>query len=129
MGLLQREREVQAAIARRVRALRTKASLSQQGLADQAGLCLSTVSRIERGRLSPTLGALIRLSDALGISVCELVDTAGRSRPGSVYSPSLEVARAVDLLETASPEAQRFATEVVRALLLLGAPRFPHLTE
>jgi transcriptional regulator with XRE-family HTH domain len=46
------------------RQVRRRAGLSQRALADLAGVSPSTIARIERGRLEPTLDLLLRLVDA-----------------------------------------------------------------
>lgn len=51
---------------RAVRQHRELMRLSQEDLADRAGLDRTYVSGIERGRRNPTLEVLQRLSDALG---------------------------------------------------------------
>ena len=51
-----------------VRALREKMGLSQQRLADRAGLAMLTVSRIELGKVSASHPLTVKaLADALGV--------------------------------------------------------------
>lgn len=57
------------------RALRRRAGLTLQELAERSGLASSTLSKIENGQLSPTFETLLRLADGLGIDVAELFDT------------------------------------------------------
>lgn len=42
--------------------------VTQQQLADQAGITKSYVSRIERGQVEPSAGLFLRLINALGLS-------------------------------------------------------------
>jgi transcriptional regulator with XRE-family HTH domain len=49
-----------------VRSMRTDAGLSLRALADAAGVATSTVHRIERGDLNPTVEVLQRLAEAAG---------------------------------------------------------------
>lgn len=73
-----------------LRQARTEAGLSRRGLATKAGVPTSTVSRIEDGRIDPTLAMLARLVDAAGGEVVITV----RHRAGT---PTLaELATAVD---------------------------------
>lgn len=53
-----------AALVRRIRA---EAKLSLRALAESAGLATSTVHRIERGDLRPTLETLRRIAEAAGV--------------------------------------------------------------
>jgi len=62
------------AFAHRLRWLRKQQRYSQQQLADIANVEQSTIRRIERVQLAPTLDLLISLSRALGLEVRDLVD-------------------------------------------------------
>lgn len=59
-----------------VRQHRELMRLSQEDLADRAGLDRTYVSGIERGRRNPTLEVLQRLSDALGADLDVIFATA-----------------------------------------------------
>lgn len=66
------------------REFRRRSGLSQRALAERAGVSASTVARIERGRLEPTLAMLQRLADAAGVEVriqIADIDWADRARP------------------------------------------------
>lgn len=52
-----------------LRQWRTRRGLSLYRLAERAGVSYVTISRIETGRMSPTLAMLEKLAKALGISV------------------------------------------------------------
>lgn len=58
-------------IGPRLRALRDRLNLSQRALARKAGVPSSTVSLVESGRTSPSVGSLKRLLDAAGVSLGE----------------------------------------------------------
>ena len=57
-----------------LRQLREKAEMSQQNLADTAEIAKITIQRIENAKYSATLDMLITISEALNISLKELVD-------------------------------------------------------
>jgi transcriptional regulator with XRE-family HTH domain len=57
-----------------VRAKRKEARFSQEKLAEKADLSTVFISRIERGRESPTVDNLLKLAKALGVRVRDLVD-------------------------------------------------------
>ena len=61
------------AFAGNLRGLREGQGLSQEALADRAGLDRTYVSSCERGERNVTLATLDRLSIALGISPAELL--------------------------------------------------------
>jgi transcriptional regulator with XRE-family HTH domain len=56
-------------IARRIRTLRESQRMSQRDLARASGLSPNTLSLIERDQTSPTAGTLLKLANALGVSV------------------------------------------------------------
>lgn len=57
-----------------VRVLRVKAGLTQATLADNAGIGVVQVVRIENGSTSPGLRTLIGIADSLGVTLSELVN-------------------------------------------------------
>ena len=63
----------------RLRELRTAADLSQRELAKRCGTSAAAISNFEAGNNAPTLGTLVRLAEALGCNVTELVVVLDRS--------------------------------------------------
>jgi transcriptional regulator with XRE-family HTH domain len=60
----------------RVKVLRTHRQLSQEELAQAAGLDRTYVSRVERGAHNVTVLTLIRVAEALDVAAGELLDSA-----------------------------------------------------
>ena len=58
----------------RIKEIRKRQRLSQEKLAERAGISAQYVSNIERGRENPTLDLLLRLADALKVSLGEMCD-------------------------------------------------------
>lgn len=56
-----------------LRRIREKRGLSQQSLADRAGVTKSTVYEAETGRRTPMLDSLGKIADALGVEVADLL--------------------------------------------------------
>ena len=56
-------------IGLRLRQLREERGMSMRGLAAASGLSANALSMIERGKVSPSVSTLYKLSDALGVSV------------------------------------------------------------
>ena len=68
-----KEQELTKTFGVRLRKLRTDKGWSQQRLADEADLGKQTIQRIEWGQLSPTLNTLSRISNAMEITLSELL--------------------------------------------------------
>lgn len=66
----------------RVRELRLGQGLSQEDLADRAGLHRTAVSFIERAQRSATLETVARLASALGVEPAELMPKLRRRHSG-----------------------------------------------
>lgn len=65
----------------RLRVFRSQSGLTQRGLAKKAGVASSTVSLIESGRISPSVGSLKRLLDAAGTSLAEFFNFDAPKKP------------------------------------------------
>ncbi len=61
-------------LAIRLKELRNQKGMSQEVLADESGLSLRTIQRIENGETNPTGDSLKRLSSALNLNPDELID-------------------------------------------------------
>lgn len=61
-------------LARNVRAARERAGLTQEEVANRAGLALSDVGRIERMQRDPGVVVLAKLARGLGVAPAELLD-------------------------------------------------------
>lgn len=56
-----------SAFGRRLRALRDAAGMTQQELADAAGIHIITVSKLERGKIDPSWTVVLAVATALGV--------------------------------------------------------------
>ena len=61
-------------LAKRVKELRKRNGMSQELLAENSGLSLRTIQRIENGETQPTGDSIKRLSSALNVTPNELID-------------------------------------------------------
>lgn len=64
-------------VGARIKSLREAAGLSQNELARRAGVSQSGLSYIESGEKSPSVDTLLRIADALGVTVSELLNAQG----------------------------------------------------
>ena len=59
--------------------------ISMNTLADLAGIPVSTISRIEAGKMEPTLSMLLRIAEATGFSLKQQIKEAGDDQPIAAY--------------------------------------------
>ncbi len=75
MGRTTSDKALKRAFGRRLRSIRNRRSLTQQGLAVRAHITLSYVFRLEKGERNPTLLILHDLARALHVHPEDLVAT------------------------------------------------------
>ncbi len=66
--------QLQQKIGQRIRELRESKGISQQNLAAICNFEKANLSRIEAGRTNPTVSTLYKISQALEITISELVN-------------------------------------------------------
>jgi transcriptional regulator with XRE-family HTH domain len=66
--------QLQQKIGQRIRELRESKGISQQNLAAVCNFEKANLSRIEAGRTNPTVSTLYKISQALEITISELVN-------------------------------------------------------
>jgi DNA-binding XRE family transcriptional regulator len=64
-------------VINQIEALRTKAGLSRQELADKVGVHYQTIGYIERGEYSPSLVLALKIAKALGKKVEQVFEIEG----------------------------------------------------
>ncbi|MBQ8459758.1 helix-turn-helix transcriptional regulator [bacterium] len=64
--------EIDKKVGLNIRLERVKKSISQEGLADMAGLARSTMGIVERGEQSPSLQTIAKVANALKIDIHKL---------------------------------------------------------
>jgi transcriptional regulator with XRE-family HTH domain len=65
----------------RVRALRSARGLSQESLAERAGLTTKFLSEIERAETNPSLTSVVQVAAALNVTLLDLVPNVNRDSP------------------------------------------------
>lgn len=66
--------QLKTRFGKRVQALRMEAEVTQEQLADAAGLTVESISNIERGIYGPKFDNLEKIAKVLGVEVKELFD-------------------------------------------------------
>ncbi|PJR06984.1 helix-turn-helix domain-containing protein, partial [Sinorhizobium meliloti] len=64
----------------RLRALRRQQSLSLEQLGERTGLTKSYLSKLERGLSEPSISTVLRLAEAYGVGVSQLVGGDGAAQ-------------------------------------------------
>jgi DNA-binding XRE family transcriptional regulator len=60
-------------LAKRVRQLREEKGMSQEELAEEAGLYRTYVGHIENGRYSPSIYVIYKIGKALGLNISDFI--------------------------------------------------------
>jgi len=76
--------EFRRAFGAEVRAVRARKGMTQGGLAEQARMARSHLSQIEAGDVSPSLDVQVRIAQALGLTIDELLRRAREEHDGKV---------------------------------------------
>ncbi|MCP3710201.1 helix-turn-helix domain-containing protein [Paraburkholderia sp. CNPSo 3274] len=72
-NITSRQASFRERLARNLRFFRGQQGLSQEDLADRAGIHRTHIGQLERGRRSVTLDTLVSLAQALGVDELELL--------------------------------------------------------
>ncbi len=102
--------DLKRALGQRIKALRKRAGLTQEALAERAGLNSKYISGIERGRENPTLDTLNRLARELAVQPVELFDFDLEG-----MTPAAMRRAAIGLVARLDAEALRRVLRILRA--------------
>lgn len=87
-------------VGRKIHELREQRGLTLRQLSEKADVSPSTIQKIEKNLISPTLGTVLRIARGLGISIESLVDARPESRDvvhlpkekrGTIAVPDLKI--------------------------------------
>ena len=116
----------------RIRAARRQQKLSLRELARRAELTPSHVSKIERGVTNPSVGALWKISDVLGITVAQLFPAPAASAGIGAVADSHLAGRFVGIADEASGGSPAGVSPVVdprqREIIKMTGVEFQRLT-
>jgi transcriptional regulator with XRE-family HTH domain len=100
------------ALGTRIRDLRQQVPLTQEALAERAGISNEVLSKIERGVNSPSVFTLKRIADGLSLPFHVVTNL---SSPDLADTPrTIEAGELRELLEEGGPEAERMVADLVR---------------
>ncbi len=114
-----------------IRRLRLKRHVSVRAFAAQTGFSPSFMSQLENGRVSPSLGSMQKISDALGVTLGEFFAAAGSDEEALIVRPAdrrrLDSTWTDARLEAMSPMGQTRRLEPVLAIFGPGGKSGKHL--
>jgi transcriptional regulator with XRE-family HTH domain len=118
-----RTSRVEASVGRRIAARRNQQGLSQGTVSRRSGLDPSYLSRIENGKVHPTVRTAMRIADALRISLEDLLGPSPPSRRDRPCPVSASGNCLMDLIESGPDgpvrkEGERYSLRQVRLLRL-----------
>jgi len=70
--MMRRSTNPQPALGGAIRELRSKTGMTQEAVAQRAGITVAHLSGIERGHANPSWAAVMSIGDALGVSIVEI---------------------------------------------------------
>ncbi len=73
---MRRSDQPQPALGKAIRQLREERGMTQEALAQEAGVTVGHMSMIERGHSNPTWATVKAITGALGVPMVELVERA-----------------------------------------------------
>lgn len=110
-------------VARAIRALRMRGSMSQRQLAMRMGVPRTYISKIENEKATPTLSSLARLAEALGVGVAELLGNCGPSQQDEVAEMMADPFLAEIAEYTAKLNAMQLSSVLAQVRDLVTHPR------
>lgn len=113
--------QLRSRVAGRVKQLRRAHRLTQEQLAERAGLSYKFIGEIERGTGNPSLETLEKLSEAFSIDVTELFGRA--DRPATQQEIYALTAKEFQLVREALQSADRVFGHVERSASYAGRRR------
>ena len=93
-------------LAEQIKIYRKKLGLSQEQLAENTGISFTLIKDIERAKANPTLGTMIKIAEALQVSVAELLDVDN------------DLEDSEQILEDISEELHQFSSKKLRTIRL-----------
>ncbi len=77
MTIVAKEKEIDPNFGPKLRALRERAGMSQDRLAELVGMSGNAIARIERAEREPGWGTVLKLANALGVTPDTFVKKSG----------------------------------------------------
>lgn len=95
-------------IGQRIRKYRKAQGLSQENLAEKAGISVTHMSHIETGNTKLSLPVFVRIAEVLGVQTDELLHAQGGKK-------TIAINGIIDILDQSTVQQIRILEEVLRA--------------
>ena len=95
----------------RISELRKNRHLTQEQIAEKAGINPKYVSSIERGKENPTLDTFINIADSLEVNIGELFQGL------DIENPDQRLENIQALLDKSDPDQQKIALKILHAII------------
>ena len=102
-------------LAQNIKQLRKEKGWSQTELANKIGSHLSHITRMETGKYNPSVDVLIKLADALEVSLDQIVNRSGG--PEEIHIEDQTFAEKIKLLNTLNKKEKEVITTFIDAIL------------
>ncbi len=89
---------IRQGLGKRIRFLRKSEKLTQEQLAEKAGLCYKYIGEIERGEVNPSLKSMVEVATALGVNLQSLFPTEDDILPKISHKELKTIKEAVTIL-------------------------------
>jgi transcriptional regulator with XRE-family HTH domain len=110
------KRSKSVSLSENIKKIRKKKGWSQKELGEMIGSHLSHINRIETGKQNPSLEVLIKLADALEVSIDSLVRGSEEDFK-EIRIEDKNMAERIKLLNTMEPEDRKAVIRVIDAML------------
>ncbi len=108
--------DISKIVGDRIRILRSEKGLSQEELADKAGIDPSHLGRLERGERNPSLISLDKIINALGVTFEDLFKYI---QPSAMETDSTTMSLIINKLNTLSLEDQKLMLSLIDTMFQL----------
>lgn len=103
--------DTNTALGKRIRTLRKRKGLTQEGLAEQIGTSSKYIGEIERGKVNFSLDIAEKIASGLGVDLPELFD-CGHEMDGAILRSKVEA-----LVKDADEKSLKTVYRVLKAVL------------
>ena len=103
--------DIKQMIGARIKEIRTKKGITQEGLSERMGINPKYLSSIERGKENPTLNTFIKLSESLEVDLGEIFSFV------QIEDPAKRKSFICSLLDEADSEQLKIIFKIISAII------------